>query len=1212
MRQNLIDISVAVLGRSPSPQELTAWMEDAENGQTLGELTSLLLLSQEGQDRFPDTGTNADYLTNAYQQLFGRAPDADGLAYWENQLEAGNVDFTTLVAVLVEGARAETGNPNDAAVVNARTDAAESYLSSVESGDVEFDADAAKNVVTAVERDDVANPDLEPDLPDDGENPPGDGDGDPTPPGDGGGDNGGDPTPQPDPEATFEVAQNGVQEFVTGEPATPSTATVTTTWGNFQTAGVVTLQVAGLNDGEPIDIRSETDLQSALNEFDENNNFSVEVTQNGEPVNDPATLNDEDEIALAITDAAGRAIESVDLRAASAGELSIELTDEEAASVNGTNLVIDGSPLDTSAIDFSSVTSGAELATELAALSAITSANFANDELTIATAEGAAIAIDGESALLAPASVEKTVDTPVEANGTDGEVAPFSASFTVDDLDQVAENDTLALVIGDKTYTFAADNAGEFDSTAPMVTGGDDAADPNLAFDIDKATGEVVVTNDADDFQVASYTTDVAARAGETEQTVDTAVNAEGSSGEVAPFEATFTVADLDQTAENDSLAVEIDSKTYTFVANQAGAFDAAAPVVTGGDEVADPNLAFSIDNATGAISVTNDTEDFQVASYTTDVAARAGETEETVAVPVEADGAAGEIAPFVATFNVADLDQAAENDSLALEVDGKTYTFTADQSGAFDAESPVVTGGDGIADPNLAFAIDKATGDISATNDTEDFQVASYTTEIASRVEPVETVNTAVEANGAQAEVAPFEATFTVADLDQAAENDSLAVEIDSKTYTFVANQAGAFDAAAPTVTGGDEVADPNLSFSIDNATGAISVTNDTEDFQVASYTTDVAARASETEETVAVPVEADGAAGEIAPFVATFNVADLDQAVENDSLALEVDGKTYTFAADQSGAFDAESPVVTGGDETADPNLAFNIDKATGEITVTNDADDFQVASYTTVVAARAGETEQTVGTAVEAQGSSGEVAPFAATFTVDDLGQVAANDSLSLDIDGKTYSFVADETGSFDAAAPEVSGGDNTADPDLAFDIDKATGEVTVTHQNEDFTVASYTSEIVARSETSVGAGIDGTPGFAASETILADGDVAIDNGSEAVDASSWSAVFDLADFEAGESYNFDLSLTEEAVEGDTGGELETFTLLDDFSVDVAEDTSIDDITGALVAEINGLEGDSLVPFEASVDDGQLSVTADQPEINYSVTTDVVEIA
>lgn len=226
MRQNFIEIAVAVLGRSPSPQQLAAWMADAENGQTLGELTAVLLLSQEGQERFPTSGTVAVYLTNAYQQLFGRAPDAAGLAYWEEQVSQGNVDFSTLVVALVNGARAETGNPNDAAVVNARSEAAESYLVSVENGDVEFSPAAAAGAVSAVRRENVANPALEPELPDDGETPPDSGEGEQ--PGDGvggnngGGNNGGGgtPTPQPDPKATFEVAENGIQKALPGEEGT--------------------------------------------------------------------------------------------------------------------------------------------------------------------------------------------------------------------------------------------------------------------------------------------------------------------------------------------------------------------------------------------------------------------------------------------------------------------------------------------------------------------------------------------------------------------------------------------------------------------------------------------------------------------------------------------------------------------------------------------------------------------------------------------------------------------------------------------------------------------------------------------------------------------------------------------------------------------------------------------------------------------------------
>ena len=72
------------------------------------------------------------------------------------------------ITYIIGGARATTGNPNDAAVFNARVANSIAYMARVASGEATFSLTGAEAVVKSVRRVDVANPDLEPDKDADG------------------------------------------------------------------------------------------------------------------------------------------------------------------------------------------------------------------------------------------------------------------------------------------------------------------------------------------------------------------------------------------------------------------------------------------------------------------------------------------------------------------------------------------------------------------------------------------------------------------------------------------------------------------------------------------------------------------------------------------------------------------------------------------------------------------------------------------------------------------------------------------------------------------------------------------------------------------------------------------------------------------------------------------------------------------------------------
>jgi len=81
----------SLLGRAPDAAGLQYFQNQLQSGKSVQDITNAIKASPEYTQRNPTataTQTN-DPISNLYQQVLGRAPDAAGLAYWNQQLKSG-------------------------------------------------------------------------------------------------------------------------------------------------------------------------------------------------------------------------------------------------------------------------------------------------------------------------------------------------------------------------------------------------------------------------------------------------------------------------------------------------------------------------------------------------------------------------------------------------------------------------------------------------------------------------------------------------------------------------------------------------------------------------------------------------------------------------------------------------------------------------------------------------------------------------------------------------------------------------------------------------------------------------------------------------------------------------------------------------------------------------------------------------------------------
>ncbi|WP_306391293.1 DUF4214 domain-containing protein [Telluria beijingensis] len=96
---------LAYFGRPADPDGLAFWTMQLENANgDLSQLTSAFAQSEEAIKQYGSSDT-VTHITQVYQQLFNRAPDAEGLAFWVNAIDKGNMSLADAAVTIQAGAQ---------------------------------------------------------------------------------------------------------------------------------------------------------------------------------------------------------------------------------------------------------------------------------------------------------------------------------------------------------------------------------------------------------------------------------------------------------------------------------------------------------------------------------------------------------------------------------------------------------------------------------------------------------------------------------------------------------------------------------------------------------------------------------------------------------------------------------------------------------------------------------------------------------------------------------------------------------------------------------------------------------------------------------------------------------------------------------------------------------------------------------------------------
>ena len=109
---DLVGLYVAYFDRAPDPEGLQFWITQLDNGRPFNTIAQDFANSSEAREIYPFLATpdivlnsSEAFITSIYANLFGRAPDQDGLDFWTLAINSGAVAPGDMVEAIMLGAQ---------------------------------------------------------------------------------------------------------------------------------------------------------------------------------------------------------------------------------------------------------------------------------------------------------------------------------------------------------------------------------------------------------------------------------------------------------------------------------------------------------------------------------------------------------------------------------------------------------------------------------------------------------------------------------------------------------------------------------------------------------------------------------------------------------------------------------------------------------------------------------------------------------------------------------------------------------------------------------------------------------------------------------------------------------------------------------------------------------------------------------------------------
>ncbi|MFA8387840.1 MAG: DUF4214 domain-containing protein [Pelagibaca sp.] len=117
-----VEMYIAYFNRAPDAVGLGFWGTAYANGTSLEDIAALFAEQAETAALYPEDLSNLRFISEIYQNVLGRAPDLEGISFWEAALDARTVSRDAFILELLNGAKADLPDTADASLVARQAD----------------------------------------------------------------------------------------------------------------------------------------------------------------------------------------------------------------------------------------------------------------------------------------------------------------------------------------------------------------------------------------------------------------------------------------------------------------------------------------------------------------------------------------------------------------------------------------------------------------------------------------------------------------------------------------------------------------------------------------------------------------------------------------------------------------------------------------------------------------------------------------------------------------------------------------------------------------------------------------------------------------------------------------------------------------------------------------------------------------------------------
>ncbi len=114
--ESVAELYIAYFDRAADSAGLEYWLR---TNMSIEDISKSFSDQNETKEKYPENFSNADFIIEVYDNLFGRAPDSAGFDYWQDELDSGRISRNLFILAVVNGARGE-----DAMLLDNKTEVA--------------------------------------------------------------------------------------------------------------------------------------------------------------------------------------------------------------------------------------------------------------------------------------------------------------------------------------------------------------------------------------------------------------------------------------------------------------------------------------------------------------------------------------------------------------------------------------------------------------------------------------------------------------------------------------------------------------------------------------------------------------------------------------------------------------------------------------------------------------------------------------------------------------------------------------------------------------------------------------------------------------------------------------------------------------------------------------------------------------------------------